>query len=134
MTFAGTASRLGQRAICSIAAQHQWPLWFLEKFLDISMAFLRGKSFTDLAKHSGFEHRNLQFDLPVDGASLLRMIPEFASFDEITETLDMVKPGFGTNDAPWAWSIDLHEGVTLYGFEQVKANQIFTYVSVTECL
>eukprot|EP00959_Pyramimonas_sp_CCMP1952_P228907 4786317-Pyramimonas_sp.AAC.1 len=38
-TAAGTASRWGQRAICSIAAQHGWTLWPL----DVSMALLRDK-------------------------------------------------------------------------------------------
>ena len=50
------------------------------------MAFLRGKTFKELAKHSGFEMRSLQFDLPADGPSLLKRIPAFKNFNEVLET------------------------------------------------
>ncbi|CAK0834374.1 unnamed protein product [Prorocentrum cordatum] len=118
-TAAGTASRWGQRVICSIAAQHGWTLWSL----DVSMAFLRGKTFEELAERFGFKMRSLQFDLPPDGAALLKQIEGFEDFNEVTETLNMKKPGFGTNDAPWAWQVDLSDTLRELGFFPTEADR-----------
>jgi len=84
--------------------------------MDVSMAFLRGKKFEELIKYAGgHQKRSLQFDLPVGSAAVLRTIEGYEDFSEIIETLNMVTPAFGTNDAPWAWSIDFDEGLVLYG-------------------
>jgi hypothetical protein len=48
-TFAGTASRWGQRLICSVAAMNNWPMFSS----DVGAAFLKGVTFEDLAKVSG---------------------------------------------------------------------------------
>ena len=100
-TFAGTATRWGQRMICSIAAQYQWRLWSA----DISMAFLRGLTFEEIAKTSGEPIRSIQFDLPNGANALLQTFDGFSDFNALAETLNMDKPGFGTKDAPWAWGI-----------------------------
>jgi len=102
---AGTCSRWGQRAICSVAAQNQWAIWTI----DISIAFLRGKTFQDIAEKIGMNVRSTQVALPYDSNTLVKQCEGFENFDEITETLDMVKPGLGTNDAPWAWQMELDD-------------------------
>eukprot|EP00972_Heterocapsa_arctica_P061387 9053257-Heterocapsa_arctica.AAC.1 len=57
-TFAGTRSRWGQRLICYVAATNGWKLWSA----DVSSAFLRGKTFAELAARTGKPIRQLQFD------------------------------------------------------------------------
>ena len=54
-TFAGTASRWGQRATCAVIAQNKWTLWSA----DVSMALLRGKSFKELAAQTGSRVRSI---------------------------------------------------------------------------
>ena len=62
-TYAATANRSSQRVVCSVAVQNGWKVWAM----DVSMAFLRGKTFDELSKHSGVENRSLQFELPKGG-------------------------------------------------------------------
>lgn len=45
-TFAGTATRWGQRLISSMSAQNNWPIWAW----DVSTAFLQGLTFEQLAE------------------------------------------------------------------------------------
>ena len=45
-TFAGTASRYGQRAVNIIAATKRWLLWSL----DVSQAFLKGLTFEEVSR------------------------------------------------------------------------------------
>jgi len=100
------------------------------------MAFLRGKTFEEIAKTLGVSNeRTLQFDLPRDGPELLRgTTEEFRTFDERVETLDMIRPGFGTTDAPWAWSLDLHEFLTSQGFKPTTADSKLYVLHVNGCL
>eukprot|EP00971_Amphidinium_carterae_P204388 4055881-Amphidinium_carterae.1 len=44
-------------------------------------------------------------DLPAGGYTLLRLISGFESFDPATETLLMLKGGFGLKDAPRLWTM-----------------------------
>ena len=111
-TFAGTTSRWGQRLVCSVAALRGWRL----RSADISMAFLRGLTFETISKRTGQPIRSIQFDLPPGAASILRMIPGYENFDPATETLEMLKPGFGTVGAPRAWAMELLECLHHAGF------------------
>jgi hypothetical protein len=120
-TFAGTATRWGQRMVYSIAAQHGWMLWSM----DISMAFLRGLTFTEISERTGAKQRNLQFDLPKGANVLLREFPGFEDFNDYIETLDQTKPGFGTKDAPWAWSLELVDALVTFGFVATRADPRF---------
>eukprot|EP00959_Pyramimonas_sp_CCMP1952_P203685 4259523-Pyramimonas_sp.AAC.1 len=104
-SFAGTASREGQRTACSMATLYQWKLWPT----DISMAFLGGKTFKLIAAETNAKLRSIQCDLPVGANMLLRQIEGFRDFSEITEVRDMNQPGFGTKDAPRSWSMALTE-------------------------
>ena len=129
--YAATGARWSQRLVCSTAAQNCWPIWSL----DVSIAFLRGKTFEEIAKKLGVSNeRTLQFDLPRDGPELFRgTTEEFRAFDERVETLDMIRPGFGTTDAPWAWSLDLHEFLTSQGFKPTTADSKLYVLHVNGC-
>jgi hypothetical protein len=117
-TFAGTSTRWGQKAICVIAAQEDWPVWSA----DVSSAFLRGQTFAQIAKETGLEVRSVQFDMPQGSVPLLRQVPGFATFDPTTECLNMLKPVFGTNDAPWAWARELKKTLMAAGYKPTQAD------------
>eukprot|EP00959_Pyramimonas_sp_CCMP1952_P357115 7477502-Pyramimonas_sp.AAC.1 len=87
------------------------------------MAFLRGKTFQELAGRLGFKMRCLQFDLRPDGAALLKQIEGCENFNEVMETLNMKKPCFGMNDAPWAWQVDLSDTLKELGFFPTEADR-----------
>ena len=59
-TFAGTASRYGQRAVNIVAATKRWLLWSL----DVSQAFLKGLTFEEVSKMTGTPLRSVQLTLP----------------------------------------------------------------------
>ena len=120
-TFAGTATRWGQRMVCSVAAQYGWELWSA----DVSMAFLRGLTFKEIAKLSDTPVRAIQFDLPPGANFILRQFNGFQDFDHIQETLDMTKPGIGTKDVPWAWGLELSATLHEYGWRPTKADARF---------
>ena len=95
-TFAGTASRFGQRAVNIVAATRKWTLWSL----DVSHAFLKGLTFEQVSKMTGTPLRSVQLVLPKDAAALLQKIPGYEHFDPTQHVLDMIRPGFGLKDAP----------------------------------
>ena len=117
-TFAGTSTRWGQKAIVAIAVQQDWPVWSA----DVSSAFLRGQSFEQIAKETGLEVRSVQFDMPQGSVPLLRQIPGFETFDPTTDCLNMLKPVFGTNDAPWAWARELKKTLMKAGYQPTQAD------------
>eukprot|EP00971_Amphidinium_carterae_P307614 6113082-Amphidinium_carterae.1 len=99
-TYSGTTTKWGQRLVCSVAAQAGWSMCSF----DISCAFLKGTSFSEI-EASGGAKRTVFMDLPAGGHTLLRLIPGFESFDPATETLLMLKGGFGLKDAPRLWTM-----------------------------
>ena len=56
-TFAGTASKMAQRMVCAFAAQQEYVLFSM----DISAAFLKGLTFTEISKIAGEPLRSVQF-------------------------------------------------------------------------
>ena len=72
-TFAGTASRYGQRAVNIVAATKKWLLWSL----DVSQAFLKGLTFEQVSQMMGTPLRSVQLVLPKDAAALLQKNPRF---------------------------------------------------------
>jgi hypothetical protein len=62
-SFASTASRWGQRVIVSISVLMLWDLWTA----DVSTAFLRGMEFSELARLTNSEIRDVAF-LPPKGS------------------------------------------------------------------
>ena len=67
-TFAGTASRYGQRAVNIIAATKKWLLWSL----GVSQASLKGITFEEVARMAGTQLRSVQMTLPKGAAALLQ--------------------------------------------------------------
>ena len=59
-TYAGTASRWGQRFICSVCVQHDWELFTW----DVSTAFLQAVSFEELAAITGEPMRRVSLTPP----------------------------------------------------------------------
>ena len=95
-TFAGTASRYGQRAVNIVAATKRWLLWSL----DVSQAFLKGLTFEEVSQMTGTPLRSVQLTLPKGAAAILQKLPGYEKFDPLVQVLDMVRPGFGLKDAP----------------------------------
>ena len=96
-TFSSTASRWGQRIICSVAVQRSWPVFTA----DVATAFLQGLTFTELAKLSGTETRSIAF-VPPTGSE--RYFQELESkYVPGRDVLELLKPAYGLKDAPKAW-------------------------------
>ena len=65
-------------------------------------ARLTVRSFKELAAQTGSRVRSIQLDLSRGSGALLRTLEGYINFGMILETLYMLKPGFGTKNAPWA--------------------------------
>ncbi len=61
-TFSSTASRWGQRLICSVAVQHAWVLLVA----DVATAFLQGMTFKEISAMSNTEMRDVAFAPPLN--------------------------------------------------------------------
>eukprot|EP00971_Amphidinium_carterae_P301586 5991911-Amphidinium_carterae.1 len=96
--YSGTATRISQRLILAASAQHNLKLLCL----DVAQAFLKGCTFQQLTELYGQRPRKVQFKMPLEGLSELRDIEGFRDFDVHCEALNMLRPGFGLNDAPKA--------------------------------
>ena len=104
-TFAGTASRWGQRLVNSAVANNED--WVLFSF-DVSQVFAKGMTFEELSRLTGQTLRVVEFDLDYEDAILIRTIPGYENFDPQQETLSMIKPIYGLKDAPRVWRKKLH--------------------------
>ena len=99
-TYANTATRWGQRLICSAAVQQNWELFTW----DISTAFLQGISFEELAQITGTPVRQVAMRPPKGTEQFFKEMPGLnVSFD--THVLLMLKAVYGLKDAPRAWRI-----------------------------
>jgi len=117
-TFAGTASRAGQRIVNSEAAQHLDMVLFS---FDVSQAFAKGLTFEEIARLSGTPLREVEVDLTQADVALLRRLPGWESFNRATETVKMLKPVYGLKDAPRAWRKRLHQVLSSWGMSQLLA-------------
>ena len=102
-TFAATASRWGQRVVISIGVQFSWELWTA----DVSVAFLQGLSFSEIAKLTNTEERSVCFTPPTDCARYFQELPGLQSYNPDRDVLRMKKAVYGLKDAPRAWRIKL---------------------------
>ena len=100
-TFAGTATKPAQRMVCAFAAQHEYTL----PSMDISAAFPKGMTFTEIAAATGQPLRSVQFEMPKNSAHLLKRLPRMENFDPIKEVLHFVKAMWGLKDAPRAFGL-----------------------------
>jgi len=117
-TFAGTATRSGQRVVNHIVAQN--PDFDLFSF-DVSQAFAKGLTFEDLSRLTGTEVRKVQFRLAPEDIPILRKVPGYEDFDPETEVLEMIKPIYGLKDAPRAWRKRLHQVLIEFGCKALYA-------------
>ena len=117
-TFAGTASRSGQRIVNSVVVQENDFVLFS---FDVSQAFAKGMTFEELARLTGTQLREVEFDLSPADIYLLRRLPGYADFDPARETLKMLKPIYGLRDAPRAWRKKLHSVLGMWGLVQLFA-------------
>ena len=101
-TYAGTASRWGQRLIVSIAAMKRWTLFSA----DVGSAFLKGLTFEQLAEIGGSEIRQVCFTPPPDAITLVRELDGYNDYDS-SFVLELLRPGFGLKDAPRLWRLRL---------------------------
>ena len=117
-TFAGTASRSGQRVVNAITAQNPDFVLFS---LDVSQAFAKGLTFEEYARATGTQLRAVEFELAPADIWILKKLPGFEDFDPIVEVLRMLKPIYGLKDAPRAWRMRLHQVLIAYGMHQLQA-------------
>ena len=117
-TFAGTASRAGQRIVNSEAAQNDDFVLFS---FDVSQAFAKGLTFEEIARLTGTPLREVEFDLASEDVQYLKSLPGFEDFDPARETIQMIKPIYGLKDAPRAWRQRLHQVLSSFGLCQLLA-------------
>ena len=96
-TYSSTASRWGQRIICSVAVQRQWTTFVA----DITTAFLQGLTFEDLAKLDNSAVRSVGFIPPAGSEKYFQELePNYVPWRDV---LKLRKPAYGLKDAPKAW-------------------------------
>jgi Reverse transcriptase (RNA-dependent DNA polymerase) len=98
-TYAGTATRWGQRIIVAIAAQQRWKI----QTADVTAAFLQGLTFKELAVLNGEEERRVAFVPPAGYEKYFSALPGMGHLDFNRHILLMRKPIYGLCDAPRAW-------------------------------
>ena len=99
-TFAGTASRWGQRIVNSVVAQKGWEIFTA----DVSQAFLRGLTFEQTAHMKDEVRREVQFTVSPRSVDMLKKLPGFENFNAMLEVLRLFPCGFGLTDAPRLWN------------------------------
>ena len=105
-TYAGTTCRSGQRLVDAVAAENADFVLFS---FDVSQAFAKALAFEDFSVLTGQPIRKVELDVPKVGFDCLRQLPDFNDFDPKYETLTMLRPIYGLEDAPRVWMKTLHE-------------------------
>ena len=100
-TYAGTATRWGQRIICMVAASKAWPILTA----DITTAFLRGFTFDEISRLTGEKVRRAGFHTPKGYESFVKELPGMEAYDRNVHELLLTKTVYGMKDAPRAWRI-----------------------------
>ena len=77
-TFAGTASRTGQRVVNSMIAQNPDFIFFSH---DVSQAFAKGMTFEEYARATGTQLREVEVEVAAEDAEIIRKLPGFEDFD-----------------------------------------------------
>lgn len=99
-TFAGTATRCGQRLVNSIVSMEDDCQLFS---IDVTKAFTKGMTCEELVRLTGEPLRYVEVELTSEDAALLRKIPGYENFNVKAEVLKMLKAVHGLKDAPRAW-------------------------------
>ena len=107
-TYAATASKWTQRLVLAIASQMRWELISA----DVSSAFIRGLTFSEMSKLTGKEIRSASFSPPKGCEDVIRKLPGFEGYDPTQHEIVMLKPIYWSMDAPRAWRVRLHQALT----------------------
>ena len=108
VTYAGTASRWGQRLVVAVACQKRWEL----VCADVGSAFLKSLTFKEIARINGEPERKCSFTPPTGYGNFIRSLPGCSHYDESLHELELLKPVYGLKDAPRAWRRRLHDALT----------------------
>ena len=120
-TFSGTSTKAAQRMVNAHAAQNKYVLYSM----DISASFLKGMTFTEIAKLTGDPLRSVQFRLPNNCVHILRRLPGLKDFDPVAEVLDFLKPMWGLKDAPRAFGLRRDKALRDYGARPTNRDKHF---------
>ena len=112
--YASTATRWGQRLICSIAVQKGWRLWMA----DVSTAFLRSATYVDQAKQTGEPVRQVCVTPPSGSDQYIRELPTCSRYSALWHVMHLLKPLYGLKDAPKAWKTALEKALRECGGSQ----------------
>lgn len=118
-TYAGTATRWAQRIIVSAAAQRSWRLFCF----DVTVAFLQGLTFKEIAAAEGTPEREVSFSPPKGYEAYFRELPGFSSFDGLRHVLRMLKCIYGLKDAPRAWKMKLERSLKAAGGQPLHTDR-----------
>ena len=123
-TFAGTASRTGQRVINSEIAQH--PDWDMFS-MDVSQAFAKSLTFKEFAELTGTSLRTVEMKLSEKDAEIFKSMPGLERFDYLIHYIKLLKPIYGLKDAPRAWRKRLHQVLSWFDMRSLVAEpEIYT--------
>ena len=101
-------------------AQRGWKLYSF----DVSQAFLRGITFQELSDSGESQvMRHVELDLPPGSVSLLQSLPGYSDFNAATETLSLIKPGYGLKDAPRLWNLALTRCLVEAGLRKLQGDE-----------
>jgi hypothetical protein len=117
-TFAGTATRWGQRFIVATSAQMLWCI----ATADVGSAFLRGLTFQQLAELTGQPVRKASFQVPRGYETFIQEIEGMGHFSPLLHELVMDKAIYGLKDAPRAWRKRLHQALLQLHARQMKCD------------
>jgi hypothetical protein len=118
-TYAGTATRWGQRIVASISRQRGWKVFMS----DVASAFLQSMTFDQMAQLSGVEAREVCFDPPTGCEKYFQELPGMHTYNPLTMTLRMLKAVYGLKDAPKAWKLQLDRVLRLAGGRQCHTDK-----------
>ena len=118
LTYAGTASRWGQRLVVAVACQKRWSM----STADVGSAFLRSLTFAEMAKLNNEPERKCAFMPPVGYGDFIRKLPGCSHFDETIHELELLKPIYGLKDAPRAWRRRLHTAMLALKAENLRTD------------
>ena len=119
LTYAGTASRWGQRLVVAVACQKRWPL----VCADVGSAFLKSLTFKEIAEINNEPIRRCAFLPPTGYSEFIRSLPNCGHFDERVHELELLKPIYGLKDAPRAWRRRLHDALTVLKATNLKTDR-----------
>jgi hypothetical protein len=119
LTYAGTASRWGQRLIVAVACQKKWRL----VCADVGSAFLKSLTFREIAEINNEPVRKCSFSPPSGYSDFVRKLPGCSNYDENLHELELLKPVYGLKDAPRAWRRRLHTAMVELGAENLRTDR-----------